>query len=156
MVKIHLYERIVVVMTVAFLAIALLAIGGAVVFAHISLPGEAQKIDPQRIHDTPPFDRPGLREVGPGIYEVAMIAQTWSFDPSEIVVPVGSTVTFRVATADVTHGFLIQNTNVNLTLVPGFVATATARFDQPGTYLLVCHEYCGLGHHNMYARVVVQ
>ena len=30
------------------------------------------------------------------------------------------------------------------------------RFDEPGEYLLICHEYCGLGHHMMYGRIIVE
>ena len=31
-----------------------------------------------------------------------------------------------------------------------------ARFDQPGEYRFFCHEYCGLAHHMMFGRVVVE
>ena len=153
---IHVYERMVLGVTIAILLFAGGAIAGSVFGSHLHLPGPAGKVDPRTIRQTQPFDSPGLREMGPGSYEAVMLAQTWAFVPAEIRVPAGATVTFRVASADVTHGFLIEHTNVNLTLIPGYVAEATATFRDPGTYLILCHEYCGVGHHNMFARVVVQ
>ncbi|MGQ9491600.1 MAG: hypothetical protein ACUVR4_12035 [Anaerolineae bacterium] len=33
--------------------------------------------------------------------------------------PVGSTVTFYVTSADVQHGFAIRDTNINMQIVPG-------------------------------------
>ena len=153
---IDVYERVILGLTGVLLVLALAAIGGSVFVGGVHLPGPVMHVDPRHLRETPPFDQPGLRAVGDGRYEAVMIAQTWSFAPAEITVPVGSTVTFRVASADVTHGFDLAGTDVNLTLVPGHVAEATARFTSPGTHLLVCHEYCGIGHHTMFARVIVQ
>jgi len=47
-------------------------------------------------------------------------------------------------------------TNVNLMVAPGYVSEGTTTFTEPGEYLVVCNEYCGLGHHNMYSRLVVE
>jgi cytochrome c oxidase subunit II len=153
---IHVYERIVLGLTVAILLFALGALGGSVFGSHIHLPGPVGQVDPRTLRQTPPFDSPGVREVRPGQYEAVMIAQTWAFVPAELRVPTGATVTFRVASADVTHGFIIEKTDANLTLIPGHVAETTATFREPGTYLILCHEYCGIGHQTMYGRVVVQ
>jgi cytochrome c oxidase subunit 2 len=40
-------------------------------------------------------------------------------------------VTFRATSADVVHGFLIDGTNINLMLVPGYISSLGARFDTP-------------------------
>lgn len=53
------------------------------------------------------------------------------------------------------HGFLLPHTNVNTMVVPGFIAEVRTRFDRSGEYEMPCHEYCGLGHHAMVARVIV-
>jgi cytochrome c oxidase subunit 2 len=70
--------------------------------------------------------------------------------------PAGRPVRFRVTSPDVLHGFQIVGTNVNLTVAPGYVSEATATFNEPGEYLVVCNEYCGLGHHSMYGTIVVE
>ncbi len=79
-----------------------------------------------------------------------------TIDPAEIHVPAGRPVTFRMTSADVTHGFLIVGTNANTMLVPGYVSQFTTTFRQPGEYLIVCNEYCGLSHHLMSARLIVE
>ena len=64
-------------------------------------------------------------------------------------------VKFRLTSADVVHGFLLPDTNVNTMVVPGFVAEVRTRFTHEGEYAMPCHEFCGLGHHAMWAHVSV-
>jgi cytochrome c oxidase subunit 2 len=122
----------------------------------IHVPTHVGTVDPQHLATTPPFDKPGVVETAPGTYHATLVAQVWFFEPKEIRVPVGSEVTFEATSRDVIHGLRIQGTNVNLMIVPGQVSRATARFDRPGEYLVVCHEYCGLGHHTMAGKVIVE
>jgi cytochrome c oxidase subunit 2 len=114
------------------------------------------KPDPQVLAASPPFDRPGLRQLAPGRYEAVIVAQTWQFTPNEIRVPAGSTVTFIATSKDVIHGFKIENTDVNMMLLPGQVSRLTTRFNTPGEYLFICQEYCGVGHHLMFGKVIVE
>ena len=122
--------------------------------AHV--PGHEQIVDPKLIGQTAPFDNPGVFQRGAGTYEVVMVGQVWSFRPNEIRVPVGSRVTFTTTSQDVIHGLRVEKTNVNIMLIPGQVGRATAHFTEPGEYLLVCHEYCGLAHHTMFGKVIVE
>ncbi|HET6317225.1 MAG TPA: cytochrome C oxidase subunit II, partial [Chloroflexota bacterium] len=75
---------------------------------------------------------------------------------NEIRVPAGSTVTFVATSKDVVHGLFVPKANVNAMLLPGQVTRVTAYFDTPGEYPLICHEYCGIAHHTMWARVIVE
>lgn len=84
-----------------------------------------------------------------------VVAQQYSFTPQCIVVPQGVPVTFRATSADAIHGFIVGTTNANTMLVPGFVATFTMTFPQAGEQLMPCHEYCGIGHEAMWAKVQV-
>jgi cytochrome c oxidase subunit II len=124
--------------------------------AGIHLPGVTGRIDPARAAETPPFDQPGVAEIGPGQYEVRMLSQIWTFAPNEIRVPAGSTVTFVATSKDVIHGLLVPKTNVNVMLLPGQISRVTARFDRPGEYPFFCHEYCGIAHHTMWGKVIVE
>jgi cytochrome c oxidase subunit 2 len=36
------------------------------------------------------------------------------------------------------------------------VSRNSYRFRKPGEHLLICHEYCGLAHHTMYGRIIVE
>jgi cytochrome c oxidase subunit 2 len=85
-----------------------------------------------------------------------MVASQYEFVPPCVRVPAGTPVTFRLTSADVVHGFLLPDTNVNTMIVPGFVSEVRTSFASPGEYLMPCHEFCGLGHHAMWTRVVVE
>jgi cytochrome c oxidase subunit II len=90
-----------------------------------------------------------------GSVTVRIIAEQYEFVPRCVEVPAGTAVTFRLTSADVVHGFLLPATNVNTMVVPGFVAEVRTRFARQGEYAMPCHEFCGLGHHAMWAHVRV-
>lgn len=121
----------------------------------IAVPGNAGRVDPKTLNTTAPFDQPGLRELAPGRYEAVVVAQLFSFTPGEIQVPAGSKVTFIVTSRDVIHGFKVENTPINMMVVPGQISRLTTTFNTPGEYYLYCHEYCGGGHHLMAGKIVV-
>ncbi|WP_324715932.1 cytochrome c oxidase subunit II [Carboxydochorda subterranea] len=153
---IELYEKRWMVLTGVALAVMFLAIVGSVFGAGIQVPGVYGQVNPARLPNTPPFDQPGVRQLGPGRYEATVIAHIWAYSPNEIRVPAGATVTFNLTSRDVIHGFRIEGTNVNTMVIPGQIARVTHTFKKPGTYLFLCHEYCGVGHQNMFGRVIVE
>jgi cytochrome c oxidase subunit II len=51
----------------------------------------------------------------------------------------------------VIHGLLVTGTNVNTMVVPGYIAQVHTEFSKTGDLLMPCHEYCGLGHSEMWA-----
>jgi cytochrome c oxidase subunit II len=122
----------------------------------IAVPGVGGRIDPQAINTTAPFDQPGLRELAPGRYELVMVGQVFQWTPKDVEIPVGSKVTFVVTSRDVLHGLKIENTPVNVMVVPGQISRVTTRFDKPGEYLILCHEFCGGGHHVMAGKIIVK
>ena len=69
--------------------------------------------------------------------------------------PAGSTVHFEMTSIDVLHGIHIWDTSINAMIIPGQITRVSQTFNQPGEYGVVCHEYCGIGHHQMFGRVVV-
>lgn len=153
---IHRYERIWLTSGVAMLAFFLALIAtGAIVDGFVP-PSRVQTIDPTKVSTTPPFDHPGLHKVASGVYEAYYVAQIFQFTPRELTIPVGSRVTFYVTSSDVEHGFSIPETGVNTMVTPGWVSSVSHTFKTPGTFLLVCNEYCGAGHQLMASKVVVQ
>ena len=154
--RIDFYEKIFLTLGLIMLLSGLAAIAVSVVGAGVMVPEPAGRVAPEDVRQTPPFDNPGVREISDGKYEAVIIAQIWSFSPNEIRVPAGAEVTFRVASTDVVHGFFIENTQINAMVVPGQITEVTQTFDEAGEYLLICHEYCGIGHHNMWGRVIVE
>ena len=117
-------------------------------------------MDPRTVATDPnsPWSNPGLREIAPGKYDAYILARAipkWEYLPNEMTVPTGSTVSFYVTSADVQHGFKIQDTNANFMVLPGQVSKLTIKFDKPGTYNFICTEYCGSGHGVMYGAIIV-
>jgi cytochrome c oxidase subunit II len=155
-VKVHTYERVFLWLGGAVLVACLAALVYGSVGLGLHLPTKAGTIDPQAVAATPPFDRPGVRQVGPNAYEAVMIGRIWSFTPAQIEVPAGADITFVLTSADVIHGFNLEGTRVNMMLIPGQITRNRYRFKEPGEYTIICHEYCGVGHHTMYGKVVVK
>lgn len=152
---IHKYERWWMTFGVAMLIVFLGVIVFAAVVDDINPPSGLRQIDPTKVAQTPPFDKPGLRRLADGSYEAYYVARVFAFDPANITIPVGSKVTFYVTSSDVVHGFFIPGTAINMMVIPGWVNTQTHTFTHPGTYLLICHEYCGIGHQNMFGKIEV-
>jgi cytochrome c oxidase subunit 2 len=90
-----------------------------------------------------------------GSVTVRMIGQQYSFTPQCILVPAATPITFRATSSDAVHGLLIEGTNINTMLIPGYISVTTARFSTPGEHLMPCHEFCGTGHEGMWAKVKV-
>jgi cytochrome c oxidase subunit II len=110
---------------------------------------------PTCITSVKPFVAGELIQVAPGRYEAHVVSKMWSFKPSPLKVPKGSVVDFYLTSQDVVHGFYIDGTDVNLTAIPNAVNYAQVQFKKAGRFQVICHEYCGLGHHDMVGEVQV-
>jgi cytochrome c oxidase subunit 2 len=110
---------------------------------------------PTCVTDVAPFGEGKVIDKGGNHYEVHVVAKMWSFEPAEIRLPPGADVDLYLSAKDVMHGLYIEHTGVNLMAVPGSVNAARVTFREPGTYAMVCHEYCGVGHQSMAARFVI-
>ncbi len=152
----YLYELAWMLPSVALPVGMLAALAVTAFGAHIGLPGEAGRVNPVTVMQTAPFNQPGLVEIAPGRYEARILAGIWFFSPAEIRVPEGAEVTFVMTSKDVIHGFMLRAANLNAMLLPGQVTRVTARFPQAGTYPYLCHEYCGIAHHIMWGKVIVE
>lgn len=132
-----------------------LALSGLFVFSILYAKGKYNSDLPECL----PFDKaylePKVNKLDEQTYQVFAVASMWQFQPSQIYVPVGSEVDFFLTSKDVVHGFNISEKNVNMMAVYGGLNKTTVKFDKPGVYKIVCHEYCGIGHQNMQAEVIV-
>lgn len=98
-----------------------------------------------------------VRAASPQVINATGYQWYWELDRSEVTA--GTPVEFRVASADVNHGFGIYDADGILVTqtqaMPGYVNRLTFTFDAPGTYQVLCLEYCGLAHHNMTDEIEV-
>jgi cytochrome c oxidase subunit 2 len=141
----------------AMLAVMMAVIVVTAIMGALHPASNVEVIDPTTLHLQGEFVESNLgTAVEPdGSVTVRIIAQQYEFVPRCLQVPVGTPVKFRITSADVVHGFLLPDTNVNTMVVPGFVAEVRTRFEKVGDYAMPCHEFCGLGHHGMWAHVQV-
>ena len=86
--------------------------------------GHVETADPKTLHLSGEFveSNLGSEVLADGSVMVRAIGQQYSFTPQCIVVPSETPVTFRATSADVVHGLLIEGTNINTMLVPGYVS----------------------------------
>jgi cytochrome c oxidase subunit 2 len=120
-------------------------------------PSNVETIDPTTLHLGGEFAESNLGTAAEpdGSVTVRLIAEQYAFVPDCAQVPVDTPVKFRITSTDVIHGFLLPATNVNTMVVPGFISEVRTSFTRPGIYSMPCHEFCGDGHHGMWARVSV-
>jgi cytochrome c oxidase subunit 2 len=139
-----------VVVTMALTLFATLAL-------HRSPPSNLEPIDPKTLHLSGEFTEAnlGTRVERTGQVTSRIVATQFAFVPNCIVVPAEQEVTLRFASPDVIHGILVSGTNVNTMVVPGYVSQVHTVFRTTGELLMPCHEFCGLGHSQMLARVRV-
>ena len=154
--KVDIYEKIWMGVAAALIAIFLAAIVVAAGAYAIHPQSHVETIDPTTVLEDPEFGNPGVAIQPDGSVIVTLVAEMFFFDPDPIEVPAGRPVTFRLTSPDVIHGFEIVGTNANTMVIPGYVSEFTMSFAEPGQHLVVCNEYCGLLHHNMVGRLIVQ
>ena len=128
---------------------------GLFVFSLLYAKGKYKTDVPECLPYDKAYSEPKINKLDEKTYQVFSVASMWQFQPSEIYIPVGSEVDFFLTSKDVTHGFNISEKNVNMMAVYGAINKTTVKFDKPGVYDIVCHEYCGIGHQNMRAQVIV-
>lgn len=154
--KVDVYEKawmwIAAVLIVAFLGAIIVAASASAIHP----PSHVETINPEEVYDSEEFGNTGVETLEDGSVRVTMVTEMFYFDPDDITVPAGKPVTFRVTSTDVIHGLLVAGTNTNAMVIPGYVTEFTVTFPKAGEYLMLCHEYCGLLHHEMQGLVTVE
>ncbi|GKV69360.1 cytochrome c oxidase subunit 2 [Sporosarcina sp. NCCP-2716] len=162
----HKYEKIWLAFGMASLVVFLLVIGFAAFWKGTHPQSSLDMIDQNNIEAYDNFkpENLGLQEVADGKYKVNIVASTFNYDfgvdkdekpVKTIRIPQGSTVLFTITTKDVVHGFQVAGTNVNMMVEPGHISRYETVMKKKGEYTIVCNEYCGIGHHQMFGKVEV-
>lgn len=74
----------------------------------------------------------------------------------EMHLPLGRPVKALLRSKDVLHDFAVAPFRVKMDLVPGLVSYLWLTPTEKGTFDILCEELCGIGHHIMRGRVVVE
>ena len=87
----------------------------------------------------------------PQVIEIS--AKRFGFTPNRVTLKKGETVTLRLSSEDVTHGFFVRPLKIDQEVVPGQSAEVTITPQAAGDYTVICHHFCGVNHGNM--RMVI-
>ena len=89
---------------------------------------------------------------------VQITAERFLFTPSDVTVPQGTTVEFRLKSEDTAHGFRILGQAIDLAIPKRGRGEGTVRFTppEPGTYVFECSRMCGAGHSFMRGTIKVR
>lgn len=87
--------------------------------------------------------------------DVYLVARMWRWDP---VLKLKKDQTYRLhlSSMDLNHGFSLQPLNMNFQVVPGYDHVLTITPTMSGTYSVICNEFCGVGHHLMAGKILVE
>lgn len=93
----------------------------------------------------------------PAEQTVDVLAERFSFSPSELKTTVGTTLQIRLQSDDTAHGFRILGTDVNIEIPKRGRGTTTVTFkaEKAGRYTFECSQLCGAGHSFMRGVIVV-
>ena len=68
----------------------------------------------------------------------------------------GKEYILHLSALDVNHGFSLYPINVNFQVVPGYDYGLRVTPNASGDFRIICNEFCGIGHHTMVGRVIVE
>jgi len=102
------------------------------------------------------FTLAALAQEPPAPHEIQMTAKKYEFDPSVITVKKGEHVRLIITATDHDHGFKVSAFNVDQLLKKGKPTTIEFVADKAGEFQFNCSHFCGIGHHRMKGKLVVQ
>jgi heme/copper-type cytochrome/quinol oxidase subunit 2 len=87
-----------------------------------------------------------------------IMASQYTFTPATIRMGAGESYNLQFLSSDVVHSISVQmdGTSYNAVVMPMMVTSLEVKPLQPGTYLVNCNEYCGIGHDYMYFTLIVE
>ncbi|MGH7104101.1 MAG: hypothetical protein ACREFJ_17085 [Acetobacteraceae bacterium] len=93
------------------------------------------------------------------VQRVQVVGHQWYWQITPNKMKTGTPVAFHVTSADVNHDFAIYDPSLRIVAqvqaMPGYDNVLRYTFERPGTYQVMCLEYCGLAHHMMKATITI-
>ncbi|HVZ53658.1 MAG TPA: c-type cytochrome, partial [Pseudolabrys sp.] len=74
---------------------------------------------------------------------------------NEIHAPAGKPVVLSMTSEDVIHSLFLPALRIKQDVLPDRYTYLWFTADKPGTYMLMCAEFCGTGHSRMTGRIVI-
>jgi cytochrome c oxidase subunit 2 len=87
--------------------------------------------------------------------DVYMLGRLWAWYPA-IKLKKGQTYRLHLSSMDLVHGFSLFPLNLNFMVLPGYEYVLTLTPTESGEVFAVCNEFCGIGHHQMVGKIIVE
>lgn len=87
--------------------------------------------------------------------DVYLLARMWQWTPV-IILKKDTEYTLHLSSLDVNHGFSLFPINVNIQVIPGYDYALRVTPNKAGDFRVICNEFCGIGHHVMIGKVLVE
>ena len=98
----------------------------------------------------------GFPVVAPGDgTDVYMLGRLWQWYPV-VKLKKGQTYRLHLSSLDLVHGFSLFPLNLNFMVLPGYEYVLTVTPTEKGEVYAVCNEFCGIGHHQMVGKIIVE
>lgn len=140
----------------------------AMPFAHFkgkqNSTGESYRVEPvaffERVNQFTEANKVGevngvpIAQPAPGS-DIYLLGQMWKWTPI-LKLAEGQTYRLHVSALDIQHGLSLQPMNMNFQVLPGYDHVLTITPTSTGEFSIVCNEFCGIGHHLMTGRIIVE
>jgi cytochrome c oxidase subunit 2 len=87
--------------------------------------------------------------------DVYLLGRMWQWYPA-LKLKKGVHYTLHLSAQDVNHGFSLYPVNLNFQVVPGYDYGLRVVPNKSGDFRIICNEFCGIGHHLMVGKVLVE
>ena len=84
-----------------------------------------------------------------------LLGRMWNWYPI-LKLREGETYRVHISSSDLNHGFSLQPMNMNFQIMPGYDHVLTLTPTSSGEFTIVCNEFCGVGHHLMIGKIIVE
>jgi len=157
-------ERIWIGMAIIWCIILFIAMPLQHMFGKQNSTGEAYRVNPQEYliavmnwaekHKVNDINGIPVVEAVPNS-DTYLLAQMWRWFPI-LKMKKGQTYRLHISSSDLQHGFSLQPTNMNFQIVPGYDHVLTLTPTEAGEFSIICNEFCGIGHHMMTGKIIVE
>ena len=84
-----------------------------------------------------------------------MLGRMWQWYPI-LKLKKDQTYRLHVSATDLQHGFSLLPVNMNFHILPGYDHVLEITPTSAGEFQVVCNEFCGIGHHLMTGKIIVE
>jgi cytochrome c oxidase subunit II len=105
-----------------------------------------------------------FRTAPAGAEEINVTAGQWYYnfrypdghtEVNQVRVPVNRPVKFIMTSKDVIHGFYLPDFRIKQDILPGAYTSIWVQPKKTGSFIILCTQYCGVGHSTMNAQMIV-